>query len=354
MELYRRGKTWWVDLPFEGKRIRKSTKKNKKTEADEVAHKMLQLLQQGKEAKVKPVPTLENFAIHTFLPYVEAHTRIKPKTKASYQYGWSLLASQPIAKMQLNQIKHLHLDVIKVEGSPSTHNCALRTLSRMLNIARELEIISTHPAMKRHLLEEVERGQLAEDVEGRMAVVLDSSKRRGSLRIGLYVVLDAGLRPFEVVAIDIKDIEFERERIWVSASKSKAGIRYAPITPRLREKLLLQIGSRTEGWLFPSQRYPGQHIQRQALTSAWRIAAKKAGMAADVDLYCARHSFATDVYLATKNVFQLMKIIGHGDAKTTARYQHHGMEGVGMQLEGLRAERHNLRHTIQNGLKEVS
>jgi integrase len=349
----KRGKYWHTDFPFDGERIRESTGETKKGLAEKVANQMLKNLEEGKEAKLKIVPILKDFAVETFLPYVEAHTRIKPRSKENYQYGWSLLASQPIAKMRLNQIKHPHLDMVNVEGSPSRHNCALRTLSRMLNIARELEIIAIHPAMKRHLLEEVERDQLPEDVEQRMAVVLDGSKRRGSLRTGLYVVLDAGLRPFEVVAIDIKDIDFDRKRIWVPVSKSKAGTRYAPITARLREKLMGQIGSRTEGWLFPSPRYPGQHIQRQALSSAWRIAAKKAGVSADVDLYCARHSFGTDVMEATKNVFQLLTVMGQGDPKTAGRYQHHETAGVGLQLDALRAERHNLRHRIENGLQVV-
>jgi integrase len=92
----------------------------------------------------------------------------------------------------------------------------------------------------------------------------------------------------------------------VPESKTKAGARYAPMTNRLRRKLLEQIGAWTAGWLFPSPRYPGRPIQRQALTVAWRKAADKAGV--DVNLYCARHMFGPDVMEATKNQFQLMKV----------------------------------------------
>ena len=45
----------------------------------------------------------------------------------------------------MDEIKAPHLDLIHVEGSPSTHNCALRTISRMLHLAIELDIISKAP-----------------------------------------------------------------------------------------------------------------------------------------------------------------------------------------------------------------
>lgn len=115
-------------------------------------------------------------------------------------------------------------------------------------------------------------------------------------------------------------------------SKTRAGVRYVPMTTRLRGKLLEQIGTRTDGWVFPSPRYQGKPIQRQARTAAWRKAADKAGVDSDVNLYCARHTFGSDVMEATNNQFQLMKVMGHTTVKTTQRYQHHETAGVGKLL----------------------
>jgi integrase len=113
-----------------------------------------------------------------------------------------------------------------------------------------------------------------------------------------------------------------------------------------RGKLLRQIGTRAAGWVFPSPRYPGHPIQRQALTVAWRKAADSAGIDADVNLYCVRHTFGSDVMEATKNRFQLMKVMGHTTVRTTQRYQHHETADVGRLLEETRNLRlgHNLGH----------
>lgn len=84
--------------------------------------------------------------------------------------------------------------------------------------------------------------------------------------------------------------------IHVPRSKTKAGKRCLPMTARLRKKLLERAGNRTSGWVFASPGYKGDPIQRQALTAAWRRACDLAGVPADLNLYCARHTFGTDAW----------------------------------------------------------
>lgn len=47
-----------------------------------------------------------------------------------------------------------------------------------------------------------------------------------------------------------------------------------------------------------------------------------AGVSPDVDLYCARHAYGTDVMKATKDPFMTMRLLGHTELSTTERYQH--------------------------------
>jgi integrase len=356
VELIRRGNVWWADFSFEGKRIRKSTKQAKKTAANEVAQKMLQMLQSGESIKVKTsVPSLIDFAEQHFLPWVDGSSKLKIKSKEGYRYGWMLLQHQPVAKMRMDQIKGPHIDMIAVEGSPSTHNGALRTLRRMFSIASELEILTTR-LPKIHLLTENKRTNLVDlEIEEKIAAVLARSKRKGgSLKTAMYVILDCGMRPDEISRMQIEDIDFVRGLIHVPKSKTSAGERYLPMTTRMKEKLFVQIGSRTAGWVFPSPRYPGKSIQRQALTVAWGKASKKAGVSSDVVLYCARHTFGTDAMEATKNPFKVMKMMGHTTLSTTQRYQHHDIAEVGKLMDGRNESRRNLRHSGQNSVHGVT
>jgi integrase len=306
---------------------------------------LFQLASEDKPVTIKTaqVPTLTVFVRQHFLPWVDGCNRA-PNTKQSYRYGWSLLEDQPIAKMRMDQIKSLHLDMIQVAGSPSTHNCALRTLRRIFGIAIELEVIAVRPKFR--LLTENERTALVDpEIEAKIAAVLEGSKRKGALVTALYIILDCGMRPNEISRLRIEDIDYARGLIHVPKSKTKAGVRYLPMTTRLRTKLLEQTGKRSTGWVFPSPRYRGEPIKRHSLTVAWRLACIRAGVSSGINLYCARHTFGTDAMEATKNPFKVMKMLGHTSLGTTVRYQHHEIAEIGRLMDVRNAERHNSRHT---------
>lgn len=92
-------------------------------------------------------------------------------------------------------------------------------------------------------------------------------------------------------------------------------------------------------WLFPSERYPGNHITklnnshdracRQA-TTAWREELEKAGRTADANeanvsfvLYDLRHTFGTRQATEQKtDPFTLAKIMGHANLRTIMKYVH--------------------------------
>jgi integrase len=146
------------------------------------------------------------------------------------------------------------------------------------------------------------------------------------------------MRPIEIVRMRVEDVDLKWGLITVPKSKTRAGERVLPITDRLREKLLVQIGHRESGWIFPSPKYKGKHIRRHALTQAWRNACEKAGVGSDLKLYCGRHTFGSDAMDATKNPFLVMKLLGHTELGTTRRYQHPKLDKV-VELMNLRNEK---------------
>jgi integrase len=78
----------------------------------------------------------------------------------------------------------------------------------------------------------------------------------------------------------------------------------------------------------------------------FREARKAAGLPASLVLYAARHTYGTFVYEATKNLQLVMNSMGHGDVRTTMRYQlHDHLEPVRNAIDQRNQERHNLRHS---------
>jgi hypothetical protein len=81
-----------------------------------------------------------------------------------------------------------------------------------------------------------------------------------------------------------------------------------------------------EGWVFPSKRAKCGHLTTVA--RQFQNARKDAGLPDDLVLYCARHGFGTEMYRATKNLFAVMKAMGHAAVATTMKYQHQDIDEI--------------------------
>ena len=55
---------------------------------------------------------------------------------------------------------------------------------------------------------------------------------------------------------------------------------------------------------------------------------KDASLLGDLVLYSARHDFGTEMYRATKNLFAVMKVMGHAAVATTMKYQHQDIDEI--------------------------
>jgi integrase len=350
VELYRRGKTWWVTFYIENRRYRISTKHNKKSAAYEAAGKMMEMVCAA-EPVVAPVqvPTLRELAEGRFSEWVNGSMRLKPKSKEYYLYGCDMLKATNLVNMRIDQITREDVDCLNVGGSASNENCARRTLRRMLRLAMDWGL--TDRICKVILLEE--QGREA-TVDAIMEQAIQDTAGGGVFQVAWPVSLDTGLRPKELASLLIPDIDFVRGVITVRrpTTKSPAGKREVAMSARVVGLLLAHLAGRSEGWAFLSPRYPGRHISAAALTQAFARARTRAGVKKEVKLYAARHTFGTDMMESLGNPAAVMKLMGHADLKTTMRYMHPKMTNVAEALDARNETRlrhlnsgHNFGHT---------
>jgi hypothetical protein len=181
MELYRQSESKYrtADFIVNGRRYRKSTKQTTRAKAGEVAAEFLRQAQRNEiPVRKGQTPTLRQFVEKHFLPLNDANARTKLKTKEYYYNGWCRLEHQPIVDMRMDQIRTPHIETIHVAGSPSTHNCALRTLRRIFHIAVDLDVIPKVP--KFSLLAENQRTQLiTPEIETKIAALVGSQHPQG-------------------------------------------------------------------------------------------------------------------------------------------------------------------------------
>ena len=137
----------------------------------------------------------------------------------------------------------------------------------------------------------------------------------------ITVMLDSGLRAAEVLNLKVQDLDWMSGKLTVKQGKGKKdrvlwlNESAIEVLRQWKEKRKVQ-----EGLLFTT--LLGQPIYSQYLRFMVKRYARKAAIPKDVHPHMLRHTFATDLYRATKNIRLVQKALGHADLSTTMIYTH--------------------------------
>jgi len=296
---------------------------------------------EGKLTVQRSTLTLAAFS-ERFFGWVES-TRLEAKTKSYYKSGWKTLAKTPISGVRLRHITTDEAEALRFPFSAANANCALRTLRRMLTKAADWKLIAAAPRIK--LVKEEGRSV---NVDSELGLKLLAAAKQ-PLRDVLIIMLDSGMRPSEVFALRWEDVFWDRGVVFIPRGKTKKSRRFLPMSNRVRAALQLRRGELKEGWVFPANSKCGHTVSVSKEFARARIAV---GLPKEVVLYCARHTFATNVMGATGDLTLVMGALGHANPQTAMLYQHPNLEKIRTVINGPskpRRQRHNLRHKAGKG-----
>jgi len=157
------------------------------------------------------------------------------------------------------------------------------------------------------------------------------------------LMLDAGLRCGEVVALNIEDLVFNGtacdQIIHKKRIAKKAGIRIIPVSPRLRKQVVLLILSwwspPSAGTEFPAfltcpggSRLTVRQVQRLISQAACEIFGFK------INPHMLRHTFASNLMRKT-NIRVVQTLLGHKCLSSTQIYTHPDAEDLHKAINGL-------------------
>jgi integrase len=321
---------YWYKFMWNGKLVRESTKQgnDKVARQMEAAHRTSLAKGEVGIREKKPAPALSEFLKKNFLPYAKTAHSAKPRTAEYYEDGVKMLLKSELAVIPIDQLNGQHAEKFKAEYarlSPSGINCGLRTLRRALNLALEWDQLQRQAKIR-----------LAENEHQRDRVL--STQEAGRYlsdcpqpwRDVATIILDEGFRPSEVFSLRWEHITFQgRGFIRVTDSKSRAGRRTLPMTPRVYQLLGERHagqGEPREGWVFPSTSQTG-HFDANAAKDQHKRALKASGVKR-FEPYCLRHTALTWFAERLRDPFAVMKIAGHSTIAMTQRYIHYQPEMV--------------------------
>ena len=361
MEIYKQGRSkyWIADFRVNGRRIRKSTKQTKRSAAQEAAMLMLREAQSDPvpvPVEPKAMPTIEQFAEGTFLPFLDACT-LDHDTVRWYKNGWRLLKNAllktaefpdgtPYRATPLDMVRFSEVEMLTAPGGAYNMNCMRRALRRMLTLAVDRDVLKVGAKIK--LVREKQRTAVySPELERKILEVAEQP-----LLDIFLLIFDAGIRPNESLHLQWTDLLWDKSLIHVRGTKSEKSDRYVPMSDRVRQMLRVRAQGETSPWVFPSPRKKGHPLSPFPIHKRFTRLREALDIPADLVLYSGRHTFATDLLDRTGNIKLVSEVLGHASVATTERYVHpskRGLAGIVDQRKATRARKGELQEEISDG-----
>jgi len=143
-------------------------------------------------------------------------------------------------------------------------------------------------------------------------------------RLILSILYDCGLRRFELLNIELTDIDFDRKMLHIREGKGRKD-RYIPLGDLIIKGIKTYIfAEKPTKWLFNSTDSEGKPRQYAASGVQWviRETRRKSGVQKKFTAHTLRHSYATHLLEMGLDIVSLKELLGHSSIETTMLYLH--------------------------------
>ncbi|MCK4761921.1 MAG: site-specific integrase [Candidatus Aminicenantes bacterium] len=308
---------WFVDFWIDGKRFKKSTRCQRKTQAEMEALRIVQ----------EEIGKIRGNSSHTLPDLIESyrsHIRTKNKIWKTKMQQISLLheflGDRSLDDITYRECQKFIDELGKKRGiKKSSVNRYIATYKHLFNFAIDIEMAERNPFSKVKKSRETPRYRFFTEAEiERLSAAASEMSREaeeGSTRYYFYYIyltaIYTGMRLREILNLKWFDIRDDNFVIQMSKSGMK---RLVPVHPALKSELL-QLKQNTE-YIFPLLRR-----ESDSITKLWKKVAEAAKVK-DARFHDLRHYFGSMLAGQGVDLVTISEIMGHQDTKTTQIYAH--------------------------------
>lgn len=289
-------------------------------------------------------------ATHKFLLYCEVEKQKSAKTIENYQLylrrALEFWGDVEIESLNMDKVQEyrLHLNRLKVGPAKKVmgvktqnyHIIALRALLKYL-VKLDMEVLAP---------EKIELGKTpkrsvefltADEVERFLGSFKGGSIRDLRDRAIAYTLFSTGMRISELVALDIKDIDFETREFMIRGKGDKPRPVFLNSSASLALKMYIAARKDMFTPLFIRDRVPGKtlatcetdgdknevmRLSAYSIQEMIRNKAREVGLNKKVTPHTLRHSFATTLLNEGADLRSVQEMLGHSSIQTTQIYTH--------------------------------
>ncbi|MGP5370116.1 tyrosine-type recombinase/integrase [Pseudomonas helleri] len=280
----------------------------------------------AEERKIKrAIPTVAEFAEERYMPFVKGY-------KKSWDSDDSYLRNHVLPRFGSHHLDQVsQQEVVEFHHAMRAKGYALATCNRMLvlmrymfNLAKKWKVPGAdfNPTIGVPMYEANnarERYLTAEETQRLKGALVKSDNPQ--LQYIVPLLLMTGARKRELLEAQWEHFDLERRSWRIPMSKSGKA-RYVPLSATVLE-VLAQL-PRWPGcpYLVPN---PKTRVPYVSVFSSWNTARKHAGLP-EVRMHDLRHSMASNMVNSGRSIYEVAKVLGHTQLKTSQRYSHLSQE----------------------------
>jgi integrase len=271
------------------------------------------------KAVYRQVPTVYDFIHDSYLPFVKSYKR-------SWKCDQGLLRKhiEPIwGKRFLDQITKAEVIALmakhRTTHAPGSCNRLLILLRYLFSCSLKWEVpaIKNNPTAGIPLMKEDNQKEryLSTDEAQRLYTQLQQSDNQ-MLQFIVPMLILTGARKREVLDARWEDFDFEH-RHWRIHTTKLGKPRFVPMSDGV-VNLLGSIPRFDCEWVFPNPKTLKPYV---SIFCSWNTTRGKADLQ-DVRIHDLRHSYASFLVNAGRSLYEVQRLLGHTQIKTTQRYAH--------------------------------
>jgi integrase len=350
MSLYKRGGVWWSAIRVYGVRTMRSLETSNRRQAETLEQRFREELHTKRFQLPNLKPEMQFGELYgRFL----AEGEVKPHHRDRAKMFLPFFSEMPIGQITRNDIaryrKHRHDEHRRKQEKEDQKRLSETTINRDIEVIRHLlfwaadeGFITANPIARIRMVRERGQRRPVMSVADEMKLLEACSKH---LRQIVIMALDTGMRRGELLNQLIGDVDFERNLLSVTHSKTAEGEhRLVPMTSRVRA--LLDERRELSGLIFSNA---GKPIR--SLKTGWAAALRRAGLPR-TRFHDLRHTFNSRLVEVGVIADVRKMLMGHsGGGDVHSLYTHVELPVLRRALQLLdlwHAQQVRLRSALQN------
>ena len=325
------GKTYYLRYTDQRGRIRQMKLADAQditlSQARTLADKARAKIAMGEDPKaeknsLKTIPTFAEFIAQRYLPYVNGYKKAA-NSDVSYLNNQILpvLGKKYLDEITKKDIIDFHHGLRAKGYKPGTCNRSLILLRYAFNLAIRWEIpgIKSNPTKDVPLFDDHDgkRDRFLSPEETQRLFVAVQQSSNPMLQYIITMLILTGARKREVLDCRWEDLDLDK-RQWRIPTTKAGRPRYVPLSSGAITLLANVPHDSRCPYVFAN---PKTKKPYESIFNSWNTARKQAGLS-EVRIHDLRHSFASFLVNAGRSLYEVQRILGHTQIKTTQRYAH--------------------------------